>query len=147
MISRVSTGWQWILADLALILFLVTLAALASAAERAGPNFANTLSDDVAPPMQAVYRPSPGIIPFGEWLSDQPLDPRAQLTIRAEYSIGAAARAWDGVNAMIRDAEDAGYAPKVIVTPVNAQQSEPDNSFDVYASFSYDAQLAKRSEF
>ncbi|MEL7198164.1 MAG: hypothetical protein AAGL10_07595 [Pseudomonadota bacterium] len=140
MINRIAAGWQLILADLALILFLVTLAALASALQAqvdskdaSIPLTASAQSDrtaDTAAPVQALYRPAVGIAPFGEWLSDQPNDPRAQLTIIASYSAQANPETWRRVRAMVSQAAERGIAAKVIITPGTFD--------DVYASFAYD---------
>ncbi len=138
MTSRITAGWQLILADLALILFLVTLAALASAIEQneETPDFIDgsikrSATDGFATaPVQALYRPTEGIIPFGEWLSGQPNDPRAQLTIYASYSGKAEGETWQKVQSMASDAQNIGISTKIIIAP-----SERD---DIYASFAFD---------
>lgn len=136
MMNRLTAGWQLILADLALILFLVTLAALASALERkpnASDAGAMALGQEGAQsvPVQALYRPAPGIMAFDAWLQDQPNDPRAQLTIHAIYSNENEEDTWMQVRSMARDAAQAGFPAKVIVRP-GARD-------DIYARFAFDA--------
>lgn len=129
MITRSAPGWQWILADLALILFLVTLAGLASAEESGAPSLSD--KDPVTAPVQALYRPTPGAASFDVWLSEQPKDPRAQLTIYAMYNDADGAQVWQQVRKMSDDAKQLGFAPKVIMAPGQME--------DVYASFAFDA--------
>lgn len=116
MIARtVSTGWQTILADLSLILFMVTASALANAPD--GP-----LAPDSdphakvarlhgpppapAPKLPAAPRPAPiiaalpraepvgvwrsgvGAPPLAQWLRDVARDPRLRLTITVHYAPG-----------------------------------------------------------
>lgn len=88
MIPRLAGGWQTTMADLSLILFIVSVAGLqAGKAGKAG-------LDEHAPPAQAeplaVYRAGEGAPPLGEWLAEQAPDPRQHLTIVATYRPGEA---------------------------------------------------------
>ena len=80
MIARTGTGWQYALADLSLILFMVTAAGVSEAA----PSQAPPRSEPVA-----VWRA--GGPSLAEWLAAQPTDPRQQLTIVAPLSAVEAA--------------------------------------------------------
>ncbi len=82
MIARSGTGWQYALADLSLILFMVTAAGVSEAA----PGEAPPRSEPVA--VWQVGGP-----PLAEWLAAQLPDPRQQLTIVAPLSAAEAALA------------------------------------------------------
>lgn len=139
-------GWQLILADLSLILFLVTLTALvtSSSDEEAADEQANRGKSDVkdtpnvapyvAPyvaPAQALFRQVEGGPDLGEWLSEQPLDPRATLTILARTSAGDEDAIWQEAQGLANDAQKSGVAVRVVIA--GGDKSE------VYASLAYDS--------
>ena len=79
MMARAGSGWQYVLADLSLILFMVTAAALASTDDAPkAPAF--LAPDDADQPLSpqgqplALYRAAPGAPPLGQWLRDQSAD-------------------------------------------------------------------------
>ena len=122
MIARAGTGWQTVLADLSLILFMVT----ASAAAQGGPDITPalpvlpTLGDPVA-----VWR-SGGGISLEQWLKNQPDDPRQRLTIVVPYA--------DNTTKV---------APKALALASAAGRSsrlmfEPGDAGDAYATLTYD---------
>jgi len=135
--------WQLILADLALILFLVTLTALAG--EEA--NHGSDRPEDEAPTdpyisqAQALYRPDPLGPSLAQWLSEQSPDPRATLTIFAQYAPdeqGAEQGSeregvWAIAQALSDDAQGRGFGVRVVITEGKAS--------DVYASLAYDTAL------
>lgn len=123
---RLGLGWQVILADLALILFLLALSALpaAEADSRAGP-----VRPEIAP-AQALFRPLPGGPSLAEWLAAQPRDPRAALTIFASHTPTGAQQAWAGAAALEAEARASGVRVRTIITPGDAD--------DLYASLAYD---------
>jgi hypothetical protein len=102
MIARtVSVSWQTILADLSLILFMVTASALANAPDGPlGPDGdpphatppAPRPAPTVAPSVQAepvgVWRAGAGAPPLPQWLHDVARDPRLRLTITVHYAPG-----------------------------------------------------------
>ena len=131
------SGWQLILADLALILFLLTLSALPAAeAESGEPPADNTalavLRPEVAP-AQALFRAVPGGPSLGAWLAAQSPDPRATLTIFATYSKGGDAAAWARAQALADEARAGGTRVRTIITTGAAA--------DVYASLAYDEKI------
>lgn len=138
--SRNSAGWQVILADLALILFLLTAAALSegggagpgAGAARGGPTGAEPLRADaeVIAPAQSLYRAGPGLPSFAEWIAEQPRDPRAALTIVAQHRPGEATPAWRQARAMANSAAAAGVRARVII-----REGEVD---EIHASLAYD---------
>lgn len=97
--QRAGTGWQTALADLSLILFMLTAAALSqapahSAAAPPSPPVLPALGEPVA-----VWRDVPGAPPLGQWLTEVGTDPQLRLTIvastaraRAALALAASAR-------------------------------------------------------
>ena len=95
MAKVVGTGWQMIIADLSMILFMLT----ASAVTRQGPKANAASASPQAPqaPIQPGARSEPvavwiageGAPPLREWLAQQPRDSRQQVTITASYAPGA----------------------------------------------------------
>ena len=81
MIARMGSGWQTVLADLSLILFMVTATVVSDApaeAPRPAPAALPVLGEPVA-----VWRSEPGGPSLGDWLAGQPADPRERLTLVA----------------------------------------------------------------
>lgn len=126
-------SWHFILADLALILFLLTLTGLPLEAEVPG---ARRKENRFAPapeiaPAQALFRPAPGSLTLTQWLASQPRDARATLTIFALHPQGGEAEAWEAAGGLAREAAAAGVPVRTIIT----RASEA----DLYASLAYDA--------
>jgi hypothetical protein len=128
MIARTGSGWQYILADLSLILFMVTAAALASSDDaparaaktpptegRSSASSGRPLSPRAEP--LALYRASPGAPPLGQWLRDQSADARQQLTIVAQYGAGGQAKALGEAAALAQAAGEAGTRARIVVEP------------------------------
>ena len=152
---RTASSWQIILADLALILFLVTAAALAASAgsspksadaarqeplalkpaSHSQPQITPDIASDLAPlaPAQALYRNSNGGVDLAQWLEQQPRDPRASLTIVAQYSAGEEDRLWAKARAMASVATQLDVRSRVII--------RPGPTSDIYASLAYDLPL------
>ncbi|WP_252259707.1 hypothetical protein [Erythrobacter aurantius] len=92
-----SSGWQVVLADLALILFLVTLAALAAGPD--GDDRSRIAKPEIAA-SQALYREVEGGPRLAQWLDQRPADPRATLTILGQHTEADDAMIWDRAEAM-----------------------------------------------
>jgi len=144
---RAGQGWQLILADLALILFMLALSALPAAESEKG----RRLADDKArkkdalgtaqlmvAPAQALYRPLSGGPSLGAWLDAQAPDPRATLTIFATHTQGEEAAAWAQAEALAAEARARGAQVRTIITVGPAP--------DVYASLAYDTVIAKHED-
>jgi hypothetical protein len=116
MTGQVSSNWATILADLAIILFMITAADLSNAEiarSAAGPSSAAVTT---AEPV-AFYRPDGSALSLGRWLAEQPRDPRQQLTIVVHYRAGEAdAMATEGLR-LISQAEAAGHDARLIAEP------------------------------
>lgn len=122
-----SSGWQVVLADLALILFLVTLAALAAGSDSADhPGMARP---EIAA-SQALYREVEGGPTLAQWLDQRPADPRATLTILGQHSGADEAMIWGRAQSMARQARGRGFRVRVVIG--EGEQS------DLYASLAYD---------
>lgn len=141
MIVRRAPGWQLILADLSLILFLVTLSTLAGAEMRgdaegnaAPPATADDFSEVAA--AQALFRPDPLGPTLGEWLSEQSPDPRAMLTIFAKHGDEDREAVWEIAQALADDANGRGFAVRVVVMRRGADSAS--EAGDIYASLAYD---------
>jgi len=138
--ARGGHGWQLILADLALILFLMTLSALPAAEAESGQRLADREAresdargvprPEVAP-AQALYRAVPGGPGLGAWLAAQQPDPRATLTIFATYRAGGEAAAWGRTEALAAEARASGARVRTIISVGAAEE--------IYASLAYDA--------
>src|SRR5690606_20797347 len=92
MIARLPAGWQTTIADLALILFIVTAAAIDGQPSPAEKASAETAAPPASGEPLAVYRAGDGVPPLGQWLAEQAPDSRQYLTIVARYRAGDAAR-------------------------------------------------------
>lgn len=94
MIARAGSGWQTVLADLSLILFMVTASAVNEAPAEPQPRSAPASLPALGEPV-AQWRPGPGGPDLREWLSANP-DPRLRLTILARPEQAQAALALAG---------------------------------------------------
>jgi len=127
MIVRGNNGWQLILADLSLILFLVTLTALVNTS---GENRSIITRASFVAPAQALFRPTSHGPSLTEWLAEQPHDPRSTLTIIAQHSGEDQGPVWQEAQAMAASVAQSDVAVRVVIT--RAEQS------DLYASLAYD---------
>ncbi|MEM6585031.1 MAG: hypothetical protein AAF692_04695 [Pseudomonadota bacterium] len=134
-LARNTNSWQLILADLALILFLVSAAALTSGRGVEGLEEQTIAQEDaVTPhslaPAQALYRAGPGLPSLAEWLERQPRDPRATLTIVAQHTDGKEEDAWSQARRMAATASALGVRSRVVI--------QEGSSDAVHASLGYD---------
>lgn len=137
MIAGRAPSWQLILADLALILFLVTLSALANEASNGTGHVYSTAEKTQKPEIaasQALFRATALGPTLAEWLREQSADPRATLTIFAQHTPADQTVIWEQAQALAGNAEEVGFAVRVVI------KQAP--SSDVYASLAYDAPTA-----
>ncbi len=136
-------SWQLIIADLALILFLLTLSALPAAEAESGQRLADRearekdargLPAAQIDAAQALFRPVPGGPGLGEWLAAQAPDPRATLTIFAIHTPGKEAAAWSRAEALAAEARKAGARVRTIIHAGTTDET--------YASLAYDAAVS-----
>lgn len=142
--GRGGHGWQLILADLALILFLLTLSALPAAEAETGRQLAARAVQEKAAreatrpaaeiaAAQALFRPVAEGPSLGAWLEAQAPDPRATLTIFAVHRPGGEAEAWASAETLAAEARAAGARVRTIITAGAEAQ--------IYASLAYDAEV------
>ena len=104
MIARDGSGWQTVLADLSLILFMVTASAVSQAQDDpAAPSGGFAMAEPVA-----VWRPSPSGPTLAGWLAGQPTDPRLRLTLLVHAPAG-------GEGAALRLCADAAPDARVVI--------------------------------
>lgn len=142
---RGGQGWQLILADLALILFLLTLSALPAAEtahkpedHKARERGAQRQPQPEIAAAQALYRPIAGGPGIAAWLAGQPRDPRATLTVFVRHRPGGESAAWNAAKQLANDASASGVAVRTIITTGQAP--------DLYASLAYDAVKSETAE-
>ena len=142
MIARtVSGGWQTILADLALILFMVTAAALANAPD-APPAIPRAAPPHPAPspapvPVQAepvaLWRAAADAPPLGAWLNEAARDPRLGLTITVRYAPGGRRAAIAEAQALSAAAGPRGAAARIVIEPGDPTGASATVAFDAPA--------------
>lgn len=113
-VARAGSGWQTVLADLCLILFMITASALSHAND--GPDRPNITASQKAEPL-ALYRVEEGAPPLREWLEFQTPDPRQQLTILAQYRPGQQQQALAMATSLAGEAGVAGVNARILVEP------------------------------
>lgn len=121
MIVRAGTGWQTVFADLSIILFMVTAAALA----RTGGEATMSVSTEPSPRSDpvAVYRSSPGAPPLQAWLAAQPGDPRQMLTIVSSYRPGGQSAAIASAAELARSASDRDMVSRIVIEPGDGEST------------------------
>lgn len=77
--ARAGTGWQYLMTDLSLILFMITAAALREAPASVPASAAVPAEGEPV----ALWREGPGSPGLAAWLADNGTDPRLRLTIYA----------------------------------------------------------------
>lgn len=104
-----SKSWQVIIADLALILFMVTAAAM----KRDREELANDPLPVRGEPV-AIYRKAMGAPPVRQWLADQAPDARQRLTIVTRHAPG---KAEDAASAALALAAETGRPARIVIEP------------------------------
>ncbi|WP_353226590.1 hypothetical protein [Novosphingobium sp.] len=134
MIARtIGVGWQTILADLSLILFMVTASALAEAPDTplgnasAAPKSVPKPAAKPAPPSAiaplpraepvAVWRDGAGAPPLPQWLHDVARDPRLRLTITVHYAPGTRAAALAEAARLDRQSGLQASGARIVIEP------------------------------
>lgn len=120
---RGASAWHVVLTDLALILFLTTLAASGGKRE---PGEGHIIRAGEA----AIYREGAGGLSLAQWLDEQPTDPRLQLTVQARYAPSDFDRIAEQASGLAREAAGHGFKPRISLEP--GAQSE------VHVTLAYD---------
>ena len=134
MTLRAEPSWQLLLADLWLILFLATAAALAA---QSGRTIARAGEEMTAAPV-ALFRPQNSQGELAAWIVAYRPDPREALTIRIRHRPGdlpaALARAGD----LAEEARHAGQTARIVL--------EEGAQGDAFASFAFEGTSAARAD-
>ncbi|HNN54797.1 MAG TPA: hypothetical protein PKG84_00505 [Novosphingobium sp.] len=107
MIARMGSGWQTVLADLSMILFMVTAAGVSQSPPEPPPTAAQPPQTPALGEPVALWRDETGAPTLGQWLALHP-DPRLRLTIIAPAEQAEAALAL---------AHEAGRPARVVLEP------------------------------
>lgn len=113
MARAVGTGWQMIIADLSMILFMLTASAVTRQDHTAKAAPAARAAAAARGEPVAVWIAGEGAPPLGQWLAQQPRDTRQQVTITATYAPGAMQEALAQAQALAKQAGEA----RVLVEP------------------------------
>ncbi|MEJ2408844.1 MAG: hypothetical protein P8Y58_07250 [Novosphingobium sp.] len=118
MSARAGQSWQTSLADLSLILFMATAAAVSHQPAKPPKSQASAAPSPQTEPL-SVYVAAPDAPPLAQWLQEQAADPRQQLTITARYGAGARAQSRALAEAMqlLKEAGTQGRAARIVVEP------------------------------
>ena len=119
-------GWQTIMADLALILFMVTAAALA---ERPQHSTGRDAPEPLRAEPVAIYRPVPGAVSLSGWLAGQSDDGRLRATVVARGT--PSPRLVAAGLALADQAQAAGWPARIVIEPAQGE--------DVSLVLAYDA--------
>jgi hypothetical protein len=125
-IGRLSAGWQTTIADLALILFMVTAAAIDGHDDPTDSAPSPAASGE---PL-AVYRAGEHAPPLREWLAEQAPDERQYLTIVAGYTEGDAAGAAGRALVLAAQAQAVGAAARIVLEPGDGDELVATLAFD-----------------
>ncbi len=124
------SGWQVVLADLSMILFMITAAAVAEAPPDSPAPTALAAKPSLpalAAPV-ALWQGGAGAPPLADWLKTQPADPRLRLTIVAPLDRAEAALALSraaGRSARIVLESDLAGPPVAALTYDQAEPGAP----------------------
>lgn len=129
MSGQVSMNWATTLADLAIILFMITAADLSNAELAESSAEPSSLAVATAEPV-ALYRPGGSAPPIGQWLAEQPDDPRQQLTVVVRYRPGEAASMTTQGMKLVSLAEAAGRPARLIVEPGDRSEAAAVLAYD-----------------
>jgi hypothetical protein len=123
--APIGGAWQTILADLSLILFMVTAAALAKAGDGPLAPFAppSRPAPPPRPPVAAspraepvgVWSDGPGAPPLARWLALQGRDPRLRPTVLVRHSGGHRRAALARALALVEAAGPRGASARIVI--------------------------------
>lgn len=114
--ARAGSGWQTTLADLSLILFMVTAATLSQQAPAPKRAIQAIKASPQSEPL-AVWRAEAGAPPLAEWLELQAPDARQQLTLVVPYRPGGADAALQAAARLLVQAGPPAAGLRIVVEP------------------------------
>ena len=130
--APIAAGWQTILADLSLILFMVTAAALANAPDGPMAPITSAAAKSPARPERqpqpqphivasprgepvGVWSDGPGVLPLAVWLAQQGGDPRLRATILVHHRSGGGRAALARATALVEAAGPRGATARIVI--------------------------------
>jgi hypothetical protein len=113
--KRSRASWQTLLADLSLVLFMVTAGALGHARGEAQPAPRGAVPQPASP--LSVYRDAAGAPPLAAWLAQQRPDARQQLTIVTRYPAGSEGAVPGKVAELLAASARSGAHPRIVIEP------------------------------
>jgi hypothetical protein len=129
--GRAIPTWQVVLSDLALILFLTTLAALARTPGEEPVPVTITVTETDRSSELAVYRDGAGGLTLIEWLMQQQPDPRIQVTVLGRFAPTEFAAVSRRARELALQSEQIGRPPRLVL--------EPADTSVIVVSLAYDA--------
>lgn len=120
MITRLGTGWQTIMADLSMILFMITASVLSNAPEdapRRAPAPAVPVSASPRAEPVSLWSEGADAPPLAAWLAQQPADPRVRVTVLVRYARKGRDAAMGHARALADAAGERGRSARVLVEP------------------------------
>ncbi len=124
--APIAMPWQTILADLALILFMMTAAALANAPDATPvPNAHKAVKAPLPPPAApsaqgepvGVWREGVGMPRLADWLAQQAGDPRLRVSILVRHRSGGEQAALARAQALVLAAGSRGAGARIVIEP------------------------------
>ncbi|WP_082697577.1 hypothetical protein [Novosphingobium fuchskuhlense] len=122
--APIAMPWQTILADLALILFMMTAAALSNAPDGPLLPSAPKPAPVVRPPAPSVrgepvgvWRDGPGSPGLAQWLAQQARDPRLRVSILVRHLAGHERDALARAEALVAKAGARGAGARIVIEP------------------------------
>ena len=116
-------GWQVVLADLSLILFITTAATVVTPNESTQPALNHSHRDKIFSSMTMTED-------IGSWLTDYPRDPRERLWITIYYRRGDFADAVRRAKQTEKTASDAGQTPHITLEQAESNKTMAFFAFD-----------------
>ncbi len=140
--APIAMPWQTILADLALILFMMTAAALANAPD--GPLLPKAVEAQPAPHSPTprppapsasgepvgVWRDGPGAPALAEWLAQQGRDPRLRVSILVRHLSGHEQAALARAGALTAAAGARATGARIVIEPGSADDASVVLAYD-----------------
>lgn len=132
MMTGGKANWQTIIADLALILFMVTAASvdIDSRGEEDRPSEERDAALPIEGEILTLYRAHPFAPPLDQWLAEQSPDERQNLTIVARFEPGGREAAMEGAQELASVAGAEGLRARIVV--------EPSDYTDLFVVLSFD---------
>lgn len=115
MIALGGNGWLTTLADLSLILFMVTAAALSQATPAGAARPQDQAASLVMAEPVAIFRPDGDPNALHDWLTSQPADPRQRLTILIRYPDGGESAAANNAVRIAHEVRENGRDPRIVM--------------------------------